>query len=36
MKVTLSGDHRIVDGAAAAKWLQVFKGYLEKPYTMLL
>lgn len=36
IKVTLSGDHRIVDGAIAAKWLQSLKGYLEKPYTMLL
>jgi len=36
VKVTLSSDHRIVDGAVAARWLQVLKGYLEKPHTMLL
>jgi len=36
MKVTLSCDHRVVDGAVGAKWLQQFKNYLEKPHTMLL
>ncbi|KAL4440757.1 hypothetical protein ABPG74_013738 [Tetrahymena malaccensis] len=36
MTVTLSCDHRVVDGALGAEWLQKFKGYLEKPYTMLL
>jgi len=36
MKVTLSCDHRVVDGAVGAKWLQKFKSYLEKPETMLL
>jgi len=36
MEVTLSCDHRVVDGAVGARWLQAFKGYLEKPYTMLL
>lgn len=36
MKVTLSCDHRVVDGAVGAQWLSAFKGYLEKPTTMLL
>lgn len=36
MSVTLSCDHRVVDGAIGAKWLLRFKGYLEDPTTMLL
>jgi pyruvate dehydrogenase E2 component (dihydrolipoamide acetyltransferase) len=36
MSVTLSCDHRVVDGAVGAQWLQAFKGFLEKPSTMLL
>ena len=36
MSATLSCDHRVVDGALGAEWLQKFKSYLEKPYTMLL
>jgi len=36
MSVTLSSDHRVVDGAVAAQWLNTFKGYLENPMTMLL
>ncbi|KAG8802568.1 pyruvate dehydrogenase complex dihydrolipoamide acetyltransferase component (E2) [Serendipita sp. 398] len=36
MKVTLSSDHRTVDGAVAARWLQSFKGYLENPLTFML
>ena len=36
MKVTLSSDHRTVDGAVAAQWLQSFKGYMENPLTFLL
>ncbi len=36
MSVTLSCDHRVVDGAVGAQWLNAFAGYLEKPYTMLL
>mgnify|MGYP002635795106 CR=1 FL=1 len=34
--VTLSCDHRVIDGAVGATWLQVFKGYLEDPASMLL
>uniref|UniRef100_A0A1I7RMX0 Acetyltransferase component of pyruvate dehydrogenase complex n=1 Tax=Bursaphelenchus xylophilus TaxID=6326 RepID=A0A1I7RMX0_BURXY len=36
IKVTLSCDHRVVDGAVGALWIQHFKGFLEKPHTMLL
>jgi len=36
MKVTLSSDHRVVDGAVGARWLQSFKRYLENPLTFML
>ena len=36
MSVTMSADHRIVDGAVGAKWLQAFKQAIENPVTMLL
>ena len=36
MKVTLSCDHRVVDGATGASFLQTFKGYMENPVTMLV
>ena len=36
MKVTLSCDHRSVDGALGAAFLQTVKKYLENPITMLL
>ncbi|KAI0936595.1 hypothetical protein AcV5_004691 [Taiwanofungus camphoratus] len=36
MKVTLSADHRTVDGAVGARWLAAFKGYLENPLTFML
>ena len=36
LSVTLSADHRAVDGAVGAKWLQAFKGFVESPVTMLL
>lgn len=36
MKVTLSCDHRVVDGATGAAFLQTFKRYLESPVIMLL
>uniref|UniRef100_A0A8D0E7X4 Acetyltransferase component of pyruvate dehydrogenase complex n=1 Tax=Salvator merianae TaxID=96440 RepID=A0A8D0E7X4_SALMN len=36
MSVTLSCDHRVVDGAVGAQWLAEFKRFLEKPATMLL
>lgn len=36
MTVTLSCDHRVVDGAVGAKWLSVFKKFMENPASMLL
>lgn len=36
MKVTLSCDHRVVDGASGASFLQTFKTYMEQPAAMLL
>jgi pyruvate dehydrogenase E2 component (dihydrolipoamide acetyltransferase) len=35
MKLTLSCDHRVVDGAAGAAFLQTLKKYLEQPVRML-
>lgn len=36
MKVTLSSDHRVVDGASAAQFLQTLKSLLEEPVRMLV
>lgn len=36
MKVTLSCDHRVVDGATGAAFLQTFKLYMENPMMMLV
>jgi pyruvate dehydrogenase E2 component (dihydrolipoamide acetyltransferase) len=36
MSVTLTCDHRVVDGAVGAKWLKAFKRLLEEPLSMLL
>ena len=35
MKVTLSCDHRVVDGASGAEFLRTFKGLLENPVVLL-
>jgi pyruvate dehydrogenase E2 component (dihydrolipoamide acetyltransferase) len=35
MTVTLTCDHRVVDGAIGAKWIQAFKPLIEDPLTML-
>ncbi|HEY8954462.1 pyruvate dehydrogenase complex dihydrolipoamide acetyltransferase [Chitinophaga sp.] len=36
MKLTLSCDHRSVDGAVGARFLATLKGFLENPVTMLV
>ena len=36
MTVTLSVDHRVVDGALAATWLKAFKGIVEDPLSLML
>jgi pyruvate dehydrogenase E2 component (dihydrolipoamide acetyltransferase) len=36
MKATLSGDHRVADGATAAQFLQIVKRLLERPLTLML
>jgi pyruvate dehydrogenase E2 component (dihydrolipoamide acetyltransferase) len=36
MRVTMSCDHRIVDGATGAKFLQTFKQMLENPLMLML
>jgi pyruvate dehydrogenase E2 component (dihydrolipoamide acetyltransferase) len=36
MTVTMSCDHRVVDGATGARFLQAFKMFIEDPATMLL
>ena len=36
LSCTLSCDHRLVDGAVGARFLDVFRGLLEDPLTMLL
>jgi len=35
MKVTLACDHRTVDGASGAQFLQTLRAYIENPVTML-
>ena len=36
MKLTLACDHRTVDGATGAAFLQTLKGFIENPLTMLV
>lgn len=36
MKLSLACDHRVVDGATGAQFLQTLKTYLENPLTLLL
>jgi pyruvate dehydrogenase E2 component (dihydrolipoamide acetyltransferase) len=36
MTVTLTCDHRVVDGAIGARWLQSFRQFVETPEAMLL
>jgi pyruvate dehydrogenase E2 component (dihydrolipoamide acetyltransferase) len=36
MTVTMSCDHRVIDGATGARFLQAFKQFIEEPASMLL
>jgi len=35
MNCTLAVDHRVVDGAMGAQYLQTLRGYIEQPAAML-
>jgi pyruvate dehydrogenase E2 component (dihydrolipoamide acetyltransferase) len=35
MQLTLSADHRVVDGAAAARFLAALRERLEEPYLLI-
>jgi pyruvate dehydrogenase E2 component (dihydrolipoamide acetyltransferase) len=36
MNVTMSCDHRVIDGATGARFLKAFKQFVEEPAAMLL
>jgi pyruvate dehydrogenase E2 component (dihydrolipoamide acetyltransferase) len=36
MTVTLTCDHRVVDGAIGARWLSAFKSLIENPIAMIV
>ena len=36
IKVTLSSDHRTVDGAVGARYLKAFREFMEQPLTFML
>ncbi|WP_264996912.1 2-oxo acid dehydrogenase subunit E2, partial [Komagataeibacter rhaeticus] len=36
MTVTLSVDHRVVDGALAAQWLSAFRSVVENPMSLVV
>jgi pyruvate dehydrogenase E2 component (dihydrolipoamide acetyltransferase) len=36
MRVTMSCDHRVIDGATGARFLQTFKRFLENPLLMIV
>jgi pyruvate dehydrogenase E2 component (dihydrolipoamide acetyltransferase) len=36
MTVTLTCDHRVVDGAVGAQWLAAFKTFVEDPVTLIV
>ncbi|HEX8358548.1 MAG TPA: 2-oxo acid dehydrogenase subunit E2 [Longimicrobium sp.] len=35
MRVTLTCDHRVIDGATGAEFLRTFKSFLEDPMLMI-
>jgi pyruvate dehydrogenase E2 component (dihydrolipoamide acetyltransferase) len=36
MTATLSSDHRVIDGAMAAEYMQTLKGFIENPATLMV
>jgi pyruvate dehydrogenase E2 component (dihydrolipoamide acetyltransferase) len=36
MKITMSCDHRVIDGAAGAQYLQTLRTYIEQPLRLVL
>jgi pyruvate dehydrogenase E2 component (dihydrolipoamide acetyltransferase) len=36
MKMTLSCDHRVIDGATGAEFLSILKRFVEKPASMII
>ena len=36
MKVTMSCDHRVIDGMLGAQFLKVLRKYVESPYLLLV
>ena len=34
--MTLSCDHRVIDGAEGARFLQTLKGFIENPYNLIV
>jgi pyruvate dehydrogenase E2 component (dihydrolipoamide acetyltransferase) len=36
MTVTLSVDHRVIDGALAAEWISAFKSLVQDPLSLML
>jgi pyruvate dehydrogenase E2 component (dihydrolipoamide acetyltransferase) len=36
LALTMSCDHRVIDGAVGAEWLKLLRGMIESPMTMLL
>ncbi len=36
VQVTLSADHRVTDGAEGARWLQIFRGFVEQPVRLVM